>query len=341
MEKLKAGIIGCGNIHALHAYSVRALEDAELVAVCDKEAERAEKTAETFGCRAYTDWKEMIGAEEMDVIHICLPHYLHAPIAIEALRAGKHVLTEKPMAIRLEDAEAMNRAAEETGKTLGVIFQNRYNPGSVLVKETLESGKLGKVISARCNLYWNRPDAYYAADAWRGTWDMEGGGVMINQSIHTLDLLRLIMEDSPRYVETNMANRFHPAIEVEDMAEGIIAYENGVVTSFHLMNYYGCDENITIDILCENGKVHMEASKAVITYPDGHVEQKDNDPNEKVPFAPGKGYWGIGHYKQIADFYRSLQEGTEPKISGKEAIKTQKLICALYAAGKAGKRVYL
>ncbi len=341
MKKLRAGIIGCGNIHPLHAYSVRALENVELAAVCDERKERAEKTAELFSCKAYTDWKEMAEAEDIDVIHICTPHYLHAPMAIYALEHGKHVLTEKPMAIKMEDAEAMNAAAEKSGKTLGVIFQNRYNPGSVLVKETLEKGSLGKVISARCSLYWNRPDAYYAADAWRGTWDMEGGGVMINQAIHTLDMLRWFMDSTPEYVETLIANRFHPAIEVEDMAEGVIAYKNGVVTSFHLVNYYGCDENITVDIVCENGKVHMEASKAVITYADGHVVQKDNDPNEKVPFAPGKGYWGVGHYKQIADFYRSLEVGEEPKISGKEAAKTQKLICALYESGREGKRVYL
>ena len=117
MEKLRAGIIGCGNIHSLHAYSVRALENAELVAVCDERRERAEKTAETFSCKVYTDWKEMVKASDIDVIHICTPHYLHAPMAIFALENGKHVLTEKPMAIQKEDAEAMNEAARKSGKT--------------------------------------------------------------------------------------------------------------------------------------------------------------------------------------------------------------------------------
>ena len=341
MEKFRVGIIGCGNIHPLHASSVRVLENAQLVAVCDERRERAERTAAAFECKAYTDWKAMVEADDIDVIHICTPHYLHAPMAIYALEHGKHVLTEKPMAIKPEDAEAMNAAAEKSGKTLGVIFQNRYNPGSVLVKEALESGKLGKVRSAKCALYWNRPDAYYAADAWRGSWEQEGGGVMINQAIHTLDMLRWFMDSMPEYVDTIIANRFHPTIEVEDMAEGVIAYKNGVLTSFHLVNYYACDENITVDLFCEKGKVHIEAEKATITYKDGHVEQKENDPNEKVPFAPGKGYWGVGHYKQIADFYNSLAKGEEPKISGKEAIKTQKLICALYESGKTGKKVYL
>lgn len=341
MKKVRAGIIGCGNIHSLHAYSVRALDHAELVAVCDERKERAEKTAEAFSCRAYTDWKEMVLAPDIDVIHICTPHYLHAPMAIFALENGKDVLTEKPMAIHIEDAEAMNEAARKSGRTLGVIFQNRWNPGSRLAKEIMVSGRLGKVKSARCNLYWNRPDSYYAADAWRGTWAEEGGGVIINQAIHTVDMLRWLLDSPIDYVETILENRQHPSIEVEDMAEGIVAYKNGVLTSFHLVNYYGCDENITVDILCENGKIHMEASKATVTFSDGEVLEADNDPNEKVPFAPEKNYWGIGHYKQIADFYDSLLKGEVPFVSGEEAIKTQALVSAMYASGKSKTRVYL
>lgn len=341
MKKLRAGIIGCGNIHPLHAYSVRALENAELVAVCDERKERAEKTAEIFSCRVYTDWKEMVLSPDIDVIHICTPHYLHAPMAIFALENGKDVLTEKPMAIRMEDAVAMNEAAKKHGRSLGVIFQNRWNPGSRLAKEAMESGRLGKVKSARCNLYWNRPDSYYAADAWRGTWAEEGGGVIINQAIHTVDMLRWLLDSPIDYVEAVLENRRHPAIEVEDMAEGIIAYKNGVLTSFHLVNYHGCDEHITIDICCENGKIHMEASKATVTYFDGETLEADNDPNEKVPFAPEKNYWGIGHYKQIADFYDSLVKGEAPFVNGEEAIKTQELVSAIYAAGKAKTRVHL
>lgn len=341
MEKLRAGIIGCGNIHSLHAYSVRALENAELYAVCDERRERAEKTAEMFSCKVYMDWKEMVKAPDIDVIHICTPHYLHAPMAIFALENGKHVLTEKPMAIQKEDAEAMNEAARKSGKTLGVIFQNRWNPGSRLAKETLASGRLGNVKSARCNLYWNRPDAYYAQDAWRGTWAEEGGGVIINQAIHTVDMLRWLLDSPIDYVEASIENRRHPSIEVEDMAEGIVAYKNGVITCFHFTNYYACDENITIDILCEKGKIHMEASKSTITFYDGETLEADNDPNETVPFAPEKDYWGIGHYKQIAEYYDALIEGRQPFVNGEEAIKTQELVSAMYTSGKTKTRVYL
>ncbi len=340
MEKIRAAIIGCGHIHPLHTRAISAAPDAEIVAVCDEIRERAEKTAAEFSCRVYTDWKELCKAPDIDVIHIATPHYLHAPMAIYALECGKHVLTEKPMAIKLEDAKAMNEAAKKSGKTLGVIFQNRCNPGSVLVKETLERGELGKVLCAKCALYWDRPDSYYATDAWRGTWDMEGGGVIINQAIHTLDMLRWFMDSPIDYVEAFIANRTHPTIEVEDMAEGIIVYKNGVRTMFHLVNYYGENEDITIDILCENGKVHMEASKATITFSDGRVLERDNDA-APGPETPGKGYWGIGHYKQVADFYDSLRRGETPALSGEEAIKTQEMVCALYESGKTHRRVTL
>ena len=224
---------------------------------------------------------------------------------------------------------------------MGVIFQNRWNPGSVLAKEAMMSGRLGNVKSARCNLYWNRPDAYYAQDTWRGTWAEEGGGVIINQAIHTVDMLRWLLDSPIDYVETILENRQHPSIEVEDMAEGIVAYKNGVLTSFHLVNYYGCDENITVDILCEKGKIHMEASKAIVTYFDGETLEADNDPNEKVPFAPEKNYWGIGHYKQISEFYEALLRGEQPKVNGEEAIKTQTLVSAMYTSGRSKTRVYL
>ncbi len=341
MNKRRVGLIGCGNIHLLHAYSIQALEMAELVAVCDEKIERAEKTAEIFSCRVYTDWKEMIDKGDIDVVHLCTPHHLHAPMAIYALEAGKDVLTEKPMAISTEDAARMNEAAEKSGRTLGVIFQNRYNPGSVYVKELLESGELGKVQSARCALYWNRPEAYYAKDAWRGTWEGEGGGVIINQAIHTLDMLRWFMDSEIDFVEANIENRMHPGIEVEDMAEGIIAYKNGVLMSFHLVNYYSINEPVTVELVCEKGNVHMEGARAVVTFADGRVEERTQNKDEYIPFAPEKSYWGVGHYKQIADFYESLEKGEEPKISGREAMKTQEMIGAMYTSGKEKRRVYI
>ena len=135
MKIFKVAIIGCGNIFPMHAESVKGLENTRIVAVCDVKKARAMDKAKQYDCNYYTDYKEMLSKEEIDVVHICLPHYLHAEVAIYAANLGKHILTEKPMSIKLEDAEAMIKAAKDNKVTLGVIFQNRYNPGSQTYKK--------------------------------------------------------------------------------------------------------------------------------------------------------------------------------------------------------------
>ena len=209
MKQFRVGIIGCGNIFPMHAIPVTAQENAELVAVCDVKEDRARAKAEEFNCAYYLDYQEMIDQENLDVVHICTPHYLHAPMAIYAAKKGVHVLTEKPMAIKLEDAKAMIAAAEKNDVVLGVIFQNRYNPGSKLIKKALDSGELGGVISCKLSVTWQRTDEYYSQSDWKGTWDKEGGGVVIDQAIHTLDLARWLINSEIEFVEANIANRTH------------------------------------------------------------------------------------------------------------------------------------
>ncbi|MCM0650847.1 Gfo/Idh/MocA family oxidoreductase [Clostridium swellfunianum] len=340
MKKYRVGVIGCGNIFPMHALSVNSLENAEVVAVCDVKEDRAKEKAKQLNCSYYVDYKEMIEKEKLDVIHICLPHYLHAPVAIYAASKGINILTEKPMSIKLEDAEAMISAAKDNNVVLGVIFQNRYNPGSQLIKRTLESGELGKIISAKLSVTWNRSDEYYSKSDWKGTWDKEGGGVIIDQAIHTMDLLRWFIGSEIEYVDANVSNRAHEIIEVEDSAEGVIKYKNGVVTGFYAVNYYGYDAPVEIEIYCENGIAKMIADKGIVKFKDGREFTADNNPNETFSYGNGtKGYWGVSHVKQIKNFYSSLDAGVSPEITGDEAIKTQKMICAVYESGKEKRRI--
>lgn len=342
MKKYKVGIVGCGSIFPMHAVSVEMLENAELVAVCDNKEDRAKDKAEEYNCKYYLDYKEMIDKEPLDVVHICTPHYMHAPISVYASNAGKHVLTEKPMSITLEDAEAMIRAAKDNNRTLGVIFQNRYNPGSVLMKETLDSGALGRILSGKAIVTWNRSDEYYNESDWKGTWDKEGGGVIINQAIHTLDLMHWLVGSEIASIEANIGNRAHDIIEVEDVAEGVIKYKNGVVTGFYTINYYTYDAPVEIELHCEKGVVKMVGDRASIRFNDGRELIADKDPNESVNNGNGvKSYWGVSHSKQIANYYESLEKGIQPHITGGEAIKTQQMICAIYESGKTKKKVCL
>ncbi len=339
MKKFRVGIVGCGNIFPMHALPVIQNENCELVAVCDNKEDRVNDAAKEFNCAAYLDYKEMIDKENLDVLHICLPHYLHAPVAIYALNNNVHVMTEKPMSIDFKDAQDMVDAADKSGKTLGVIFQNRYNPGSQLIKKTLESGELGKIITAKLSVTWDRSDEYYGKSDWKGTWEKEGGGVIIDQAIHTMDLVRWFIDDEIEYIDANISNRGHAVIDVEDSAEGIIKYKNGVTTAFHAINYYGYDAPVEIELYCEKGIAKMVADKAIIEFNDARQYAADTNPTENFEYGDVKQYWGVSHIKQINLFYEALIKGEEPAINGEEAIKTQEMICAIYESGKERKRV--
>lgn len=330
---LNVGIIGCGNIFTMHATSAHHLENARIVAVCDIKKDRADRAAKKYECNAYYDYKELIEKEKPDVLHVCVPHYLHPIISKYALEHGVNVLCEKPMAIKYEDAIENVKLAQEKGLKYGIIFQCRYNDTSKLIKENLVNGKLGKIISARVVLTWCKPDEYYSLSDWKGTWDKEGGGVIIDQAIHSLDLANWFIDDEIVSVQAHLANRGHSIMEVDDTGEGFITYKNGATLAFWAMNNYGVDEPIEIRLFCENGKAVMSYDDATITFNDGTVLTASTDAGN-IDYEGGKDYWGFQHIRQIADFYDAVENDREPFISGKEALKIQKLICEIYDKGR-------
>lgn len=335
MKALKIGVIGCGIISVMHLDSIAALEEAQLVAVCDNKPDRAQAAADKYGAKPYVDYKEMFEKEQLDAVHICLPHYLHVPVAMDAMRAGLHVISEKPMSIRYEDAVAAVELADELGLQYGVIFQCRYNTPSMLVKQRILDGRLGAVRCGRTTLTWYRPDNYYDASDWKGTWDKEGGGVMIDQAIHSLDLANWMIDSTPVEVQSALHNRNHTCMIVEDTGEGLIKYENGALLSFYAMNNYLVDDPIEIRLLCENGKATFSYDHAKIQYKDGTTEEVDNHPQKLVTYSGGKDYWGTQHAVQIQQFYRSVLGLESLEISGREALKIQKIICDIYNNGSA------
>lgn len=330
---LKVGIVGCGNIFTMHATSAHHLQNAQLVGVCDIKKDRADKAAAKYNVKAYYDYKDLIKKELIDVVHVCVPHYLHPIISRYALEQGVHVLCEKPMSITMEDAVANVQLAEEKNLKYGIIFQCRYNDSAKLVKETLEDGELGKVISARVVLTWYRPDEYYSLSDWKGTWDKEGGGVIIDQAIHSIDLANWFIDDEIDSVQVHLSNRGHSVMEVDDTGEGFVRYKNGATLAFWAMNNYGCDEPIEIRILCEKGKIVMDYDRAEIHFNDGRVLSIDTTIDPNVVYEGGKDYWGFQHIRQIADFYDCVENNKEFCLSGKEALKIQKLICEIYRVG--------
>lgn len=334
MKTFRAAIVGCGAIFTMHAASLAVIENTSLVAVCDIDEQRAKKRAEEFGCNYYTDYRQMLEIEKPDVLHICTPHYLHAPIAIYALNKGVNVLTEKPMALSVADGQHMIDTAKKNAKALGVIFQNRYNAGSLLIKNTISSGELGAVLGGRASVWWHRNDSYYSNSDWRGTIEKEGGGVTVNQAVHTLDLMCWFIGKQAISVDAFIATRNHPNIEVEDISEGLIRFEGDVLALFQFVNYYSYDAPVEIEIHCEKGTAKLVGDKATITFADGRVVTAQNDPNEVIEYGQMKSCWGVSHVKQIKDYYRCLEAGLPVTVSGEAALPTLRVMCAILESGR-------
>lgn len=376
MKKIGVGIIGCGAIFGTHAFPLHTIENVEVKAVCDIKQPARETAGRLFDCDAYTDYHELIQRDDIDVVHVLTPHYLHAPMVIDAANAGKHVLTEKPMSITLEDAKAEIEAGQRNGVTIGVISQNRYNSASVAIKEAIDNGNLGRVVGQRILLAWFKPDDYYKNSDWHGTWDKEGGSLIIDQSIHVLDLARWFVKDEIVSVEASIDNRNHPAIETEDTAEGLVKYRNGVQSVFYATNNYTYNSPVMVETHCEKGMALMEFDRAQITYRDGKELNVLNNPNDTldeaayqaffnqsssqtafqtlkkwgvfgspvsipITWKTPRPYWGVTHIKQIKNFYESLTAGVQPDITAAEAFKTQELICAIYQSAKTRQKVLL
>ena len=218
MEKLRVAIIGCGRISEKHFKSVIKSEYASLVACCDIKTDRARNAASLYNCRSYSDYRTLLSEEKPDVVQICLPHYLHSEVSVAAMESGSHVLCEKPMDINYQKAEWATKRAKELGRLYGIISQCRYNPTSQFVKKALESGKAGKILSVTSTLTWARDDLYYSGSDWKGTWDKEGGGVIIDQAIHSIDLANWLIGSEVKDVAATIDVQGHSKIQVEDTA---------------------------------------------------------------------------------------------------------------------------
>lgn len=339
--KFKVGIVGCGNIFLMHAQSLMNTPDVELAAVCDIRLSRARSAAKRYNCRYYSDYNKMLAKERLNAVHILTPHYLHPPMAIQALNKKINVLAEKPISINPRAGEKMIEVAKKNDVKLGVISQNRYNPGSQLVRENLIKGRLGKIRAAKLVISYHKPDSYYKKSDWKGRLDKEGGGVLIDQSIHFIDVLRWLINDEVEFVEANTARRMHNFIEVEDLAEGVIQFKKGAYICFYLMNFYSFDADPEIEIDCQKGRVKMIKDSACIGFYDGSSLRAEPNPREYIDYGKGRrDYWGYCHWLQIKEFYQALEENRQPEVNGDEGLKTLKIVWNIYKSARTRRRIY-
>ena len=274
--------------------------------VADIHFEKAQDYAERFHTKPYASLEEMIEKEQPDVLHVCTPHYLHVPMTQYALERGINVFMEKPPAISFAQLDQLKQAVYASKAKLGLCYQNRYNPSYRAAKEFIASGAAGKVLGARGLVTWNRPAPYYTQSEWRGKLATEGGGVLINQAVHTLDLLSDLL-GKPDWIDASLSNHhLKGLIEVEDTLEAYIRFGEKVAC-FYATNAYCADVPPLIEISCEKVTVRIEDLDVSYRYPDGTITK----PEVERPVPIGKSYWGSGHTACIGDFYKALENNTD------------------------------
>lgn len=338
---MKINLVGCGGISKCHLRAIEYLKDsgANLTAVADIVKQRADDAAAENNCKAYYDYTEMLESEKPDVVHICTPHYLHVDMAVEALSRNINVVLEKPCATSVENLKQLIIAQQNSNAKLAVCFQNRYNSSSVFVKNLIENEKFGKVKSARAILAWRRDADYYSADAWRGTWAQECGGVLINQAIHTHDLMQYLIGKVTKTVDGQISN-FHlkDDIEVEDTASVYFTYEDGSRAVYFATNAAGSSMKPLIDIVCEDATVRLEGDNVYkIAGNTAELIYSKADDDSLV----GKKEWGNSHTHLISDFYDCIKNDTDFPVNSVEAGRAVAELLAVYESSKSGKTIVM
>jgi UDP-N-acetyl-2-amino-2-deoxyglucuronate dehydrogenase len=320
-------VIGCGTISVVHLEAVKGLEGADLVAVCDVDGDRAGAAGERYGVSAFTAHRQLLAEIRPDVVHICTPHDQHVPVAIDCIEAGVHVLVEKPVAATVEEAERLIGAADRHPEVkVGICLQNRYNMAIGGARALLESGELGAVRGGSATLLWHRGPEYYRARPWRGRRRESGGGVLINQAIHTLDLLEWLLGDVARVRGHTGRYALDGVADVEDTAYVLLDHAGGARSLLFATNTNVTDAPVTIEIVTESAVLRIHGDLTV-TYLDGRTETVAE---RRVETAPGKAYWGASHDVLIADFYRALDRPGPFWIGPREGARSLRLIDQIY-----------
>lgn len=339
MEKrmYRFGIIGCGGIAGIHAQAIEAMESGRLEAVCDSIPERAKAFAESHGCRWHSAPEDLMADPNIDIVCICVPSGLHAKFAVLAANAKKHIVVEKPMAITEAQLDEVEQAVRDAGVKLAVISQLRFLESVQRLKAAIESGELGKIYFADCRMRYYRSQAYYDQGGWRGTWALDGGGALMNQGIHGIDLVQYIMGGVKSvYAQCRTMGR---KIETEDAANLLVEYNCGAIGIIQGTTLANPGEPRTITISSEKGTVVLQEDTIVCWDVEGSCVQTGKtgvgahqDPMA-IPFA--------FHQTQLEDLIEAIENDRRPFVDEKEGRKGVELILAAYRSEKTGQKQFL
>lgn len=334
---MRVSVVGCGCVSKSHLEALKEMESITISSVVDIKKDRADAAAAEYNCKAYYDFETMLIEDKPDSVHICTPHYLHVPMSVAALTKGIHVLCEKPCAISAEGLSQLRLAHLMSDANFGVCFQNRYNESSLIIKELIETGTYGAIMSARACVHWKRGEDYYNDD-WHGTLEKEGGGIVVNQAIHTQDLLRYLLGKNVKAVTAHVFNdHLKGIIEVEDTVNALFEYDDGVVSTYNATTAFSANLPVLIDIVCEKATLRLEGDNAYVIK-DGGIEQLHLADN--TGFV-GKNYWGKGHSSLIRDFYDCIINDRRFPIDAIEGGKAVDEFLAIFKSSESGEKIYL
>jgi UDP-N-acetyl-2-amino-2-deoxyglucuronate dehydrogenase len=341
------GIIGCGMISRFHAKAVADLRGAQVVACQDAFPSAADKLADELGCTAYHDLDDLLADPAVDVVTICTPSGLHMEPAVAAAKAGKHIIVEKPLDITLKRCDAMIAAAKKAGVVLSTIFPSRFHESSQLVKQAIEKGRFGRLTMGDAYVKWFRTQDYYDSGAWRGTWKLDGGGALMNQAVHSVDLLLWFMGPAVE-VSAYTATLAHQRIEVEDVAVATVKFANGAVGVIEASTATWPGELKRLEISGDAGSAIVREEDLAVwrfakeTKADEQVRQRMASRTQTGGGAADPKAIGYhGHMLQFQDVLTAIKKGTQPLVDGPEGRKAVELILAIYKSAESGKPVKL
>jgi predicted dehydrogenase len=345
-DKIGIAIIGCGMISEFQAKAIGALPDAWVTGFFDTVPEMAKGRAAQFGGRAYATLDELLADKRAQAASICTPSGTHMEPAVQAARAGKHLMVEKPLEVTVERVDAIINACREAGVTLGAIFPRRFQPSSRALKDAIDRGRFGRIGLADVYIKWYRSQEYYDQGGWRGTWKLDGGGALMNQGIHGIDLLQWLM-GGIRDVAAFTATLAHERIEVEDAAVATVRFANGALGAIEGTTCSWPGTKIRIEIGGMKGSVVLE-DETVLTWRFQDEGPADEEIRQK--YGPGASTSGggagdpraisfEGHRLQFEDFVRALLTGGRPYCSGEDARAAVAVITSIYRAAREGRPV--
>jgi UDP-N-acetyl-2-amino-2-deoxyglucuronate dehydrogenase len=348
---VRFGIIGCGAIGPTHAEAIAKIDGSELAGVCDIVGERASKLGDKFGVPAFTTLKPLFA--RCDAVCLCIPSGYHAQIGAKAATAGKHVVCEKPVDVSYRNAERLIKTCREKKVKLTVISQHRFANAIQEVRNAAQNGGLGKLISGDMFNPWYRTQAYYDSGDWRGTWKLDGGGCLMNQGVHYVDMLQWIM-GGVKSVQAIMRTATHN-IEVEDLAYALIEFKNGAIGMIHgsTASYPGFAERLEIHgaygtAIIEGDRIkawHVDPEapndsspygKGVMKQPTPNLHTHDAEEKQGTGASDPTAIWGEQHRLQLADFVEAIQTCRDPFITGEMALQPLKVILAIYRSARLG-----